>query len=197
MKKKLFCIILCVLLLALTVTPVFAEERYNRFGDLNNDGETDAIDYMRLKRYVLGTYELSQKGWYRADVNYDGAVDATDYMILKREVMGTYDRPIIRGNVDEMTDGQLYGHIHRLLGYDRPEGKLVVTFADENSPYAAEILASHGSTGYVDSTYTINGVTYSQASADCDESEIREILFALLRDERVAFASPEYYAVPA
>ncbi|MBQ3003924.1 MAG: dockerin type I repeat-containing protein [Clostridia bacterium] len=196
MKKKLFCILLCVLLLALTASPVFAEERYNRFGDLNNDGETDSLDYMRLKRYVLGTNELSQKGWYRADVNYDGAVDATDYMILKREVMGTYDRPIIRGSVDEMTDGQLYGHIHRLLGYDRPEGKLEVVFTDGNISEAAEILASHGLTGGIDDIFTIEDVTYGYAYLDCDETDIRELLFALLRDERVTSASPEYYAVP-
>lgn len=196
MKKKLFCTLLCVLLLALTVTPVFAEERYNRFGDLNNDGETDAIDYMRLKRYVLGTHELSQEGWYRADVNYDGAVDATDYMILKREVMGTYDRPSINTDVGKMTDGQLYGYIHFMLGYERPEGKIEVKFQGDNISAASEILQSYGLTGSVDNTFTMDGETYGYAYVDCDETEIRELLFALLRDERVAFASPESYAVP-
>ena len=196
LSKKLFCILLCAMLLAASALPVFAEDSYNRFGDITCDGETNGKDYMMLKRYVLGTYELSTTGRYRSDVNYDGAVDAKDYMILKCEVMGTYDQPIVNTNVTEMTDGQLYGHIHRMLGYERPEGKLDITFTDDNIPNAAEILASHGLTGDVDSTYTADGVTYGYVNTTCDESEIRELLFALLRDERVAAAHPEFYAVP-
>ena len=196
MTKKLFCILLCFVLLALSALPALAEESYNRFGDLNNDGETDAKDYMMLKRYVLGTYEMWQKGWYRSDVNYDGDVDAKDYMILKRAVMGTYDHTYKVIPVDEMTDGQLYGHIHRMLGYERPEGRIKITFTDGNIAQAAEILASYGLTGDEEYTYTANGVTYSYAYAVCEESEIRELLFALNRDNRVSSASPELYSVP-
>ena len=197
MTKKLFCILLCIVLLALSALPALAEIRYNRFGDIDDDGKTNSKDYMMLKRYVLGTYELWQKAWYRSDLNYDGEVNAKDYMILKREVTGTYDRPRESIPFDEMTDGQLYGYIHRQLGYDRPDGKLIIEFTDGHIAQAAEILASYGLTGDVDDTFTSDGVTYGYAYADCEESEIRELLFALLRDERVYNASPDVYEVPA
>ena len=93
MKKKLFCTLLCVLLLFLTVTPVFAEESYNRFGDIDNDNRVGIRDYMLLKRYVLGTFDLSAAELDAADLDSDQIVDAKDYMLLKRLVLGTYTFP--------------------------------------------------------------------------------------------------------
>ena len=203
MKKRLFCILLCAVLLAVSAIPVLAEESYNRFGDLDNDGKTNAEDYMMLKRYVLGTYDLSQKGWYRADVNYDGKVDAKDYFILKREVLGTYNSPSYTIDFDEASDGQIYGYIHKQLGRDRPEGLGKVTFTGENTELAAETMESHGltrgegvGTYTIKNEYTFEGVAYVSVSFTCQESEIRELLFALLRDERVFSAGPESYLVP-
>lgn len=60
-------------------------------GDVNGDGKANALDYLLLKRAVLGTYNLTEAGGKAADVNGDGKINAVDYMLLKRHVLGTYD----------------------------------------------------------------------------------------------------------
>ncbi len=59
-------------------------------GDLNGDGDVSTVDYMMLKRYVLGTYDLQGAAYYAGCLS-DGALSAGDYMKLKRYVIGTYD----------------------------------------------------------------------------------------------------------
>lgn len=58
-------------------------------GDINGDGHIDARDYAMLKRYLLGTYDLTVEQIRRADANGDGVVDAADYMTIKRKVLET------------------------------------------------------------------------------------------------------------
>lgn len=58
-------------------------------GDVNGDGHIDARDYAMLKRYLLGTYELTAAELARADANGDGVVNAADYATIKRKVLGT------------------------------------------------------------------------------------------------------------
>ena len=60
------------------------------FGDLDGDGEIGAIDYVMVKRSVLGTFTLGEAQNACADVNHDGNVDAIDYVMIKRHVLGTY-----------------------------------------------------------------------------------------------------------
>lgn len=62
------------------------------WGDVNGNGKLDAMDYAMVKRYVLGTYGLSNEQRKRADVNGDGKVDARDYAMIKRLYLGTYKR---------------------------------------------------------------------------------------------------------
>lgn len=59
-------------------------------GDIDGNGTVDAIDYMLLKRHVLGTYAFTDGQTAVADVNHSGTIDAIDYMLLKRYVLGTY-----------------------------------------------------------------------------------------------------------
>ena len=56
-------------------------------GDLNNDGELDAVDYIKLKKAILGSLELTPDEESRADVNGDGEIDALDYIMLKKIVL--------------------------------------------------------------------------------------------------------------
>ncbi len=58
-------------------------------GDVNGDGHIDARDYAMLKRYLLGTYDLTVAELARADANGDGIVNAADYATIKRKVLGT------------------------------------------------------------------------------------------------------------
>lgn len=59
-------------------------------GDLGGNGEIDATDYLLLKRFVLGTFGLTDAQKQAADVNHDGKINAMDYMLVKRHVLGTY-----------------------------------------------------------------------------------------------------------
>ena len=59
-------------------------------GDLDGNGNIDGTDYLLMKRYILGTYRLTEEQNLAADVNHDGAVDSGDYLLIKRHVLGTY-----------------------------------------------------------------------------------------------------------
>lgn len=62
-------------------------------GDVNGDGDINAIDYLLVKRAVLGTYTLTDAARIAADIQQDGTIDAVDYMLLKRYILGTYQLP--------------------------------------------------------------------------------------------------------
>lgn len=62
-------------------------------GDVDGDGAFNTVDYMKLKRYILGTYELDENALLRSDINLDNAVTAVDYMMLKRISLGTHSFP--------------------------------------------------------------------------------------------------------
>ncbi len=69
-------------------------ERYAALrGDIDGNGKIDAVDYMLLKRFILGTYYPSVVTYDVWDINGDRRIDAVDYMLLKRVVLGTYALP--------------------------------------------------------------------------------------------------------
>ncbi len=59
-------------------------------GDVNGDGKTNSMDYMLVKRCVLGTFAL-EGGAYYAGCLHGEKLSATDYMLLKRHVLGTFN----------------------------------------------------------------------------------------------------------
>ena len=59
--------------------------------NLNTDNSITPLDYMLLKRYSLGTYQLSDLANIAADINNDGSINSVDYMLLKRYCLGTYE----------------------------------------------------------------------------------------------------------
>ena len=59
-------------------------------GDVDGDGEITALDYLYLKRYILGTFS-GEIVLENADVDGNGKIDAMDYLYLKRGYLGTYD----------------------------------------------------------------------------------------------------------
>ena len=59
-------------------------------GDVDHSGTIDALDYMLLKRHVIGTFKLTDEQQLLGDIDRDGKLDALDYMLLKRHVLGTY-----------------------------------------------------------------------------------------------------------
>lgn len=96
--RKLCCLLLCAILLAVVVIPVAAKAEDAGtgasapflLGDLNGDGQRTPLDYFMLKRHVLGTYRIPDAFLPAADINGNGKPDAMDYILLKRSILGTY-----------------------------------------------------------------------------------------------------------
>lgn len=61
-----------------------------KMGDINGDGETDAIDLLLVKRDILGTQKLNEENRKKAgDINNDSTIDAIDLLLVKRKLLGT------------------------------------------------------------------------------------------------------------
>lgn len=58
-------------------------------GDANGDGAVDALDYLLIKRHVIGSFTIGARKEY-ADVDRNGSVDALDYLMVKRHVLGSF-----------------------------------------------------------------------------------------------------------
>ena len=62
-------------------------------GDVDANGKINALDYLMVKRHVLGTFTMNAAQQLLADINRDGKINALDYAFIKRHVMGTYQIP--------------------------------------------------------------------------------------------------------
>lgn len=58
-------------------------------GDVNGNGKIDPQDYAMLKRFLLGTFDLSEEQIARGDADCDGHITPKDYAIIKRKYLGT------------------------------------------------------------------------------------------------------------
>lgn len=65
-------------------------ENTRPLGDINGDGNIDSTDYLLLKRFCLGSRDLTDEQKAVADVNKDGKINSLDYLMLKRHVLETY-----------------------------------------------------------------------------------------------------------
>ena len=59
------------------------------YGDSNGDGNVDAIDYVKIRKYIMGTANLSGAYYEASDINKDGNVDSIDYVRVRKYIMGT------------------------------------------------------------------------------------------------------------
>jgi hypothetical protein len=64
-------------------------DRFLNYGDVNQDGLINSIDYTLIRRYVLGviTEFPNDIGNFTADVNKDGKINSNDYVILKNYIL--------------------------------------------------------------------------------------------------------------
>ncbi len=60
-------------------------------GDTDGDGSVNATDYLQVKKYFLGTYEMDKVYLLAADTQSDGFIDATDYLQIKGYFLETYN----------------------------------------------------------------------------------------------------------
>ena len=59
------------------------------YGDANGDGEVNAIDYVKIRKYIMNTANLSGAYKEASDANKDGSVNAIDYVRIRKYIMGT------------------------------------------------------------------------------------------------------------
>ena len=57
-------------------------------GDVDLNGRLDSVDYLLLKRAVMGTMDLTPLQAKLADMDENGQLDSVDYLLLKRKVFG-------------------------------------------------------------------------------------------------------------
>ena len=74
---------------SVTVGSETKEYEVTIYGDANGDGEINAIDYVRIRKYIMNTANLSGAYSKAADVNKDGNIDAIDYVRIRKYIMNT------------------------------------------------------------------------------------------------------------
>lgn len=60
-------------------------------GDVNGDGDINVIDYIMVKRQVVGTYTIPGKSFKAAAISDGSKVQTVDYIKVKRHVLNTYN----------------------------------------------------------------------------------------------------------
>lgn len=58
------------------------------YGDVNGDGKISALDYVKVKNYIMSSGDLSGSYKLAADINKDGNITAVDYVNVKNYIMG-------------------------------------------------------------------------------------------------------------
>ena len=57
-------------------------------GDANGDGKISAVDYVKIKNYIMNSSSLDGAYKIAADANNDGKISAVDYVNVKNYIMG-------------------------------------------------------------------------------------------------------------
>lgn len=65
----------------------FSTEGTEKLGDINSDGQIDAIDFQLMKKYLLGMETI--QNIKLADLDANGDVNALDFSLLKQYLLGT------------------------------------------------------------------------------------------------------------
>lgn len=60
------------------------------YGDADGDGTVYTLDYIRIKKSILGTLQLSGSYKMAADASKNGQVDTLDYIQVKKQILGQY-----------------------------------------------------------------------------------------------------------
>lgn len=149
MKKGLLCVLASLLL----CMPFAVSAK--TIGDVNSDGAADAKDYMKIKRYVLGTHVLTEAEQTAADINGDGRVDSKDYMILKRAVLGMYSFE------EAPAEPTVPEQILALVNAERAKhGLQALTLSEELNAVATDKAVDMASRGYFDHTSPTYGTPF-------------------------------------
>ncbi|MBE6692153.1 MAG: DUF4855 domain-containing protein [Ruminococcaceae bacterium] len=77
----------CKVVLESEVIPVLQYE----YGDVDTNGQVDALDYMLLKRFYFASYNFDSTQSNLGDVNRNNEIDSNDCLLIKRKYFGTYN----------------------------------------------------------------------------------------------------------
>lgn len=72
-------------------------------GDVNNDGKIGTMDYILIRKHILGIESLSNEEINRADVNSDNKVNSLDYILIRKVILGID----ISGNIPTPTSSSV------------------------------------------------------------------------------------------
>lgn len=170
------------------------------YGDVNLDWEVNEVDYMLVKRAVLGTFSISKDNFRQIDIDQNDEIDVTDYLLIKRSILGLIaplgfapPRELRAKHSDLLTDEELYEEIDMLIDaanrYNATE--LIIRFQRiTRETQAAEVLSSlelpddlNNETIYPRYYWWdfIYGPTFEIIMRVPPELSLREVLFKLYR----------------
>lgn len=81
-KRSLFLVALVIILNLFT----FSAQAATLYGDLNNDGGVNAIDFATLRGYILGMANISNPD--AADLDGNRSIDSIDFGLLRKFLLG-------------------------------------------------------------------------------------------------------------
>lgn len=170
------------------------------YGDVNLDWEVNEVDYMLVKRAVLGTFSISKDNFRQIDIDQNDEIDVTDYLLIKRSILGLIaplgfapPRELRAKHSDLLTDEELYEEIDKEIAMANRQNvtELYIWFQRfTRETQAAEVLSSLGLpddlgdksvyTGY-SWLHTIHGLTLTITIRVPSELSLREVMFKLYR----------------
>ncbi len=146
---------LSLALVAIMLSSVLALFPVAKSGDLDGSGEIDYLDYIMVKRYCMGTLELTEAQLSLADVDRSGEVDYLDYIMIKRHCMGTLtiqNFAIPEGDAVTVEDGVTYQYYTINSDWaDRTETAVALEF-DPADGYIPMVFSCYSGTSGVLST---------------------------------------------
>ena len=72
-----------------TLTVVAGTVETTLYGDANGDGKISSLDYIAVKKHILGTKTITDSDLLElADANQDGKISSLDYICIKNTILG-------------------------------------------------------------------------------------------------------------
>ena len=165
LKRTLAMLLVVVTLVGLIPTSVIASAaeslRSNSYipGDVNEDGELNALDVNLLRRYIVGGYDVTIH-LLAADVNTDGEIDAQDVNNIRRYIAGGYDIELKPGYVPSYSvkfyDGE---RLIDTLTVEKDQPLGAVPSVEKSSKANAILLGYYTDPGFTQPFYAENPVT--------------------------------------
>ncbi len=182
--RKTFRGLLAMSLVAASVfvmNPVSKAADTVKYGDVNNDGVVDSIDYATVKAYLLGKGTIANLT--AADTNFDKAVDAIDFANLKKFLLGSITLPVgnppITGKIVALTfdDGPDVTLTPKVLDkldkYHVPATFMMIgqKINDSTSSVVKRIISSGSEIGNHSWAYdSMSGMSYSAIKKSVDDT---------------------------